>query len=197
LICPSADKPAKVNNMEGSVMKNALLLCLAVLLWSCDTPRSYGPETPYYHFPEGSRLVLNRALEIPATWATVRLQFGKVVAFGHVQEQAPYCIFEINTVREVAQRVEPDIFAIVKVGRSISPIAARPSFFIRAAYGFSDRTSQMFYKTIFTLRSERQPGVLQMVCQSDQYAAGITIPRHLTVPEIHQALGDIFTLELP
>jgi hypothetical protein len=54
----------------------------------------------------------------------------------------------------------------------------------------------MFYKTIFTLRSERQPGVRQLTCQSDQYAAGIAIPRYLSVPEIRQALGGIFTLEL-
>jgi hypothetical protein len=35
-----------------------------------------------------------------------------------------------------------------------------------------------------------------MICQSDQYAAGAGIPRHLTVPEIRRALGNIFTLEL-
>jgi hypothetical protein len=181
--------------MEELVMKRLLLLFLAALLWSCDTPR--GPETPYYRFPYDSRLVLNRALEIPANWATARLQYGRVVPFGHVQEQAPHCIFEINTVREVPQRVEPDAFAIIRVERGMSTIAARPSFFIRAAFADTDRPGQLFYKTIFLLRSERQPGVLRLTCQSDQYAAGVGIPRHLTVPEIRQALGDIFTLELP
>ena len=178
-------------------MKKLLLLFLAALLWSCGTSRYYGPETPYYHFPVESRLVLNRVLEIPANWATARIQFGRVVPFGHVQEQAPHCIFEINTVREEPQRVEPDVFAITRVQRHISPIASR-SGFIRAAFYFDDGSpSQMFYKTIFTLRSARQPGVRQLTCQSDQYAAGIGIPRHLTVPEIHQALGSVFTLELP
>lgn len=178
-------------------MKKALLLCCALLLWSCDTPRNYGPGTPYYRFPEGSRLVLNHALEIPANWATARLQSGRMVAFGQVQEQEPHCIFEINTVREVPQRVEPDTFAITQVWRSESTIAARPGF-IRAAYAFDDGSpTQMFYKTGFVLRSERQPGVRQMVCQSDQFAAGIGMPRHLTIPEIRQALGGIFTLELP
>lgn len=55
----------------------------------------------------------------------------------------------------------------------------------------------MFYKTIFTLRSERQPGVLRLTCQSGQHAAGIGIPRHPAVSEIREALGDLFTLELP
>jgi hypothetical protein len=177
-------------------MKRALLLCCAALLWSCDTPRNYGPETPYYYYPDGSYLILNRVLEIPGGWATARLQSGRVVAFGSVQEHAPHCIFEINTVREVPQRIKPDSFAIAKVVRSTSTLAARSGFFIRAAFADTDRPSQMFHKTIFTLQSDRQPGVLQMVCQSDQYAAGIGIPRHLTVSEIRQALGDIFTLEL-
>ncbi len=178
-------------------MKHALLLCLAVFLWGCDTPRSYGPETPYYRFSADSRLVLNRAVEIPANWATVRIQGGRVVAFGHVQEQSPHCIFEIGTVREMPQRVAADSFAIVRVTRSESTIAAKPGFFMRAAFAGIDRPSQMFYKTVFTLRSERQPGVLRLTCQSDQYAAGMGIPRHLTVGEIRQALGDLFTLELP
>lgn len=177
-------------------MKKVLLLCCAVLLWSCDTPGSYGPETPYYRFPAGSRFVLERALEIPANWATVRIQHGRAVAFGHVQEQAPHCIFEINTVRAEPQRVEPDTFDIVKVERSMSTLAAQSGFFIRAAFADTDRPGQMFYKTVFTLRSERQPGVRWLTCQSDQYAAGIAIPDHLTVPEIRQALGDMFTLEL-
>ena len=141
--------------------------------------------------------MLNHTLELPASWATVRLQHGRVVAFGRVQEHLPHCIFEIDTVREVPQRVEPDIFVITQVSRSTSTIAARQGF-VRASFDFDDGgPTQMFYKTVFTLRSARQPGVRNLTCQSDQYAAGISIPRHLTVPEIRQALGGIFTLELP
>lgn len=181
-------------------MKKALIFLLALGLWGCDTSRSYGPETPYYRFPAGSRLVLNQALEIPANWASVRIQNGRVVPFGHVQEQLPHCIFEIDTVRETPQRVEPDSFGIVKVVRSESTLAVASSgFFFSVGNASSDfgGPAQMFYKTIFTLHSARQPGVLRMTCQSDQYAAGVGIPRHLTVSEIRQALGDLFTLELP
>lgn len=178
-------------------MKKMLLVCLVALLWSCDTPRSYGPETPYYRFSPDSRLVLKRPLDVPAGWATVRLQHGSAVPFGHVGEYLPHCILEVDKVRDVPQRVEPDTFAIVKVVRSESMLAARSGIFIRAAFADDDRPAQMFYKTIFMLRSERQPGVRSLTCQSDQYAAGVGIPRHLTVPEIREALGDVFALELP
>ena len=184
--------------MKGIIVKKILIFFGALWLWGCDTSRNYSPDSPYYRFPAGSRLVLTRPLEIPANWATARLQYGKVVPFGHVQEHAPHCIFEINTVSEVPQRVEPDTFEIIKIQRSTSTLAINSGFFffIGTAFADNDQPSQMFYKTTFILRSERQPGVRQLTCQSDQYAAGIAIPNHLTVPEIRQALGSIFTLEL-
>lgn len=178
-------------------MRKALLLCCVIFLWSCNTPRDYGQESPYYRYPENGRFVLNQALKIPANWATARLQSGKVVAFGQVQEHEPHCIMELDTVRAEPQRIEPDVFTIIRVQRSISELAAAPGFFVRTAFASDTRPTQMFFKTTFTLKSDKQPGVLRMICQSDQYAAGVDIPRHLGVPEIRRALGNIFTLELP
>jgi hypothetical protein len=181
-------------------MKSALLMFILLLLSACETPGSYGPDSPYYHYPAGSRLILNRELEIPGGWATARLQFGRVVPFGHVQEYQPHCIFEINTVRPEPQHVQPDTFEIIRVQRTISEfanIAAAPGYFLRTGFGDGFEPVQMFYKTTFILHSARQPGVMRMVCQSDQYAGGNSIPRYLTLSEIRQALGDIFTLELP
>lgn len=178
-------------------MRKTLLLCCVTFLWSCNTPGDYGQESPYYRYPENGRFVLNQALEIPANWATARLQSGKVVAFGHVQEQEAHCIVELDKVLTEPQRIEPDVFTIIRVQRSISELAAASGFFIRAAFTDGSRPTQMFYKTIFTLKSDKQPDVLRMICQSDQYAAGMGIPRHLIVPEIRQALGNIFNLELP
>lgn len=178
-------------------MKKVLLLCGVIFLCSCNTPRDDGQKSPYYRFPENGRFVLNQPLEIPANWATARLQSGNIVAFGHVQEQEPHCIVEIDTVRAEPQRIEPDVFTIIRVQRSISELAAAPGFFIRTAFASDTRPTQMFYKTAFALKSVKQPGVLRMICQSDQYAAGIGIPRHLTVSEIRRALGNILTLELP
>jgi hypothetical protein len=178
-------------------MKHMLLAGLALLLWACDTPRSYGPQTPYYRFPSGTRLVLNQPLEIPANWATARLQYGRQVPFGHVQEQEPHCIFEIDTVRAVPQRVEADVFAVTAVHRSVSELAAGHGFFMRSALADDDAPVPIFFKTTFMLRSEKQPGVLRMACQVGPYSDDIVEHRHLTVTEIRQALGSVFTLELP
>lgn len=178
-------------------MKNTLLVALVFILWACDTPRNYGPHTPYYHFPAGVRLVLNQPLEIPENRATARLQHGRVVPFGHVQEQEPHCIFEINTVRAEAQRVEPDVFQVTDVRRSVDDLAVVPGFFMRSAFAEGNSPRPIFFKTRFVLRSEKQPGVLNLVCQVGPYSDDLVRHNHLTVPEIRQALGAIFTLELP
>ncbi|MEW6133756.1 MAG: hypothetical protein AB1591_11445 [Pseudomonadota bacterium] len=178
-------------------MKYMLLTGMALLLWACDTPHSYGPHTPYYRFPPGVRLALNQPLEIPANWATARLQHGRPVPFGHVQEQEPHCIFEIDTVRAVPQRVEADVFAVTSVRRSVSELAGGAGFFVRSALADDDAPAPIYFKTTFMLRSEKQPGVLRMVCQAGPYSDDIARHRHLTVAEIREALGRMFTLELP
>ncbi len=175
----------------------ALLAALAWLTLGCGSAHDYGPDSPYFRYPEGSRLRLHTALEVPAGWATLRLQHGRSVAFGAVQEQEPHCILEIDSVRPLPQRIEPDRFDIVGVQRSVSDLAAASGFFIPAAHADGDLPSQLFYKTEFRLRSARQPGVRRLLCQHDQLAAGAGLPRHLTLAEIRQTLGERFTLELP
>ncbi len=169
---------------------------LAAILAGCGATPEYGSDSPYYRYPDGSRLVLNRPLEIPAGAATVRLQHGRTVAFGAVQEREPHCIFEIDSVRPGPQRVEPDSFRIVRVQRSTRTFAGMPAMAVHVAFfGRDGGPSQLFYRTEFTLRSERQPGVRSLACQVDQ--AFDAVAHHLTLPEIRQALGDTFSLQLP
>lgn len=190
---------------------NPLTLILASLgLAACVNPASYGPDSPYYTYPSGGRFILNQPLDVEADSATVRLQYGRVVARNGVQEVHPYCIFEINTVRDRAQLIQPDSFDILGVRLSISTIAASPEPYRvipagfggsigydgYAGFGFDRRPSHIYYKTEFTIRSARQPDVRAMTCQSNQMAPGNPIMRYLTVDEIRQALGSIFSLNL-
>lgn len=159
------------------------------------------------HTPDGAplashgRLVLNQPLAIPPDAATVRLQYGRVVAFNAVQEHDPFCVFELDTVADKEQAVRPGRFDITRVGRSIETFAGMPvmPFFrlVRVGLGDSDGgPSHIYYKTTFRLRDDAQP-VRALTCMSNQMAPGIPIMRHLTLAEIRQALGGIMTLELP
>jgi hypothetical protein len=96
--------------------------------------------------------------------------------------------------------VEPDAFNVTRVQRSTSTIARGESLpiggLVRVSMG-NDSTgpTNYYYKTEFFLHSDSQPNVLLMTCQSNQNYT--PLKRYLTVAEIRQALGNIFTLNLP
>ena len=169
-------------------------LAVAPLLAACAGVPDTGPDNA----AASRHLVLTRSLEIPPGGATVRLQYGQPVARNGVQETDPHCIFEIDTVSEAAQQVRPDRFPITAIQRKVETFSGMPAPIwhgFGAGLGRNDGPSQVYYITEFRLHSATQPGVRVLTCQSNQNAAGIGIPRHLTPAEIRQALGDYFRLE--
>jgi hypothetical protein len=179
-------------------MKTLALIITLLSLAACASPQKYGPDSPHYAYPGGARFILNHPLEVEPGSATVRLQFGKIVARNAVQEVEPHCIFEVNSVRDMGQQIQPDSFDITAVRRSVTTFSGMPAYFaaMRAGFDRDGGPSHIYYKTEFRLRSARQPDVRAMTCQSNQMAPGIAIMRHVTLPEIRQALGGVFTLAL-
>jgi hypothetical protein len=194
-----AQSPRREPEGPRAVIRVAVWLGLLPVLTGCGMTEPYGMDSPYYLYPAGVRLILNQDLEIPPDSATVRLQYGQVVARNGVQEQDPYCIFELSTVSAGPQRVSPDAFSVTRVQRSTSTIARGESFPVGLVkVGMGDDSSgptNYYYKTEFLLHSDSQPDVLKMTCQSNQNYT--PMKRHLTVQEIRQALGKIFTMGLP
>ena len=178
-------------------MKVLLPALLALLsLGGC----AHAPSDPVAGFSYG-RLILNEPLTIPPDAATVRLQYGRVVPFNGVQEQDPFCVFELDTVAEREQAVRPGRFTITRVGRSIETFAGMPAFpyFSRFRVGFGGDDggpTHIYFKTIFRLHDDAQP-VRALTCMSNQMAPGNPIMRHLTLEEIRRALGGFMTLEFP
>jgi hypothetical protein len=183
------------------MMKQYFFSAAVVLLAACGNTAQYGQDSPYYRYPAGVTMVLTRPLEIPPDAATVRLQYGGTVASNSVQEQDPFCIFELTTVRPSAQRVEPDTFEVVSVNYSISTIGKAPapaSPFLHVGLGGMDSMpSFLYYKTAFRLRSVQQPHVMAMTCMSNQLLSGNPAFRYLTLGEIRQALGGLFRVVIP
>ncbi len=94
----------------------SVAVCLPMVLTACATPAS-GPyaDLAYQRVTPGSTLTLHTPLRIPANQAHADIQ---AVGSG---EMDPYCELEISTVSESPQTVEPDVFEIWRVGRSVSP----------------------------------------------------------------------------
>ena len=154
--------------------------------------------------PEGGyavgRLSLQTPVTIPPGAATLRLQYGRITAFNAVQEQDPFCVFELNTVAERGQAVEPAGFGILSINRSVETFAGMPAFQpmfrpMRVALNDDDRPSHIYYKTTFRLAPNPQKA-RALTCMSNQLMPGITFMRHLTLREMRDALGTFFTLDL-
>lgn len=177
-------------------MMTAVLL--ATVSVGCQTLQDV--ESAYYQIPVGSRLVLHKEIPIPPEAARIKIQGGEVRHYGLVDEYEPFCELEVEEVRSVAQRVHPDEFVITKVDHRTYDVGLSrdrvASLGMRIGFG-GDGPLQTFYATILQLRSEAQPNVLKLTCQNDQRAfPGILYARHLTVAEIREALGTLFSLQL-
>lgn len=172
---------------------------LAAAVTGCQTLED--KDAAYYQIREGSTLVLNQELHIPADAARISIQNGEVKTHGLVNEFSPYCELEVGQVKPTAQLVKPDEFVIHKVGYRTYNVGLSPG--TTAGLGLSlslsggDGPRQTFYATVLYLRSEKQPNVLKLTCESDQRAfPGIVYARHLTVSEIQEALGAVLTLHI-
>jgi hypothetical protein len=171
----------------------ALALC-ASLLTAC-------ASTPDVTAPNLGSLQLYQTLQIEPDAASIRLQYGRIVARNAVQEQDPFCVFEIDTVRAGPQIVQPGVFSIIGVSRSVETFAGMPIFpyplqIRRVSFSSDDSPTHIYYKTTFRLKDAQQP-VRALTCMSNQNAPGnANHMRHLTMAEIRGALNNWFTLNL-
>jgi hypothetical protein len=177
----------------------AIGIGLVLLLTGCSGLESVDPASPYYAYAPGWVAQLNRPLTIPPDAATVRLQYGRIVPRNSVQEQDPFCVVELDTVSPGPQTLQPGRFEVWRVTRSINPVAATASPFIRAAHAMDDdEPTFLYYITAFRLRDAAQPKLRGMTCAWNQMAPGNrALMRHLTLAEIRSALGDWMTLIAP
>lgn len=181
-------------------MKPWIALFVPLAVAACQPLSSYPIDSPFYQPPPGSQWVLNQAIEIPPDGATLRFQFGKIA--GGVKDFEPNCVFELKTVKDTPQHVEPDTFVVTKVrsGSSILRAAREPAAgLMNASWGGDSRgTIRYYFKTEMFLRSEKQPNVLMLTCQHAwDTGSSFQYERPPTIAEMQQALGGYFTLKLP
>ena len=183
----------------------ALLLMTVVLVAGCQTPQPRDPDSPYFAPPAGSRLTLEKPVEVPAGDAAVHIQAGRVMHYNDLDRYEPHCKFELRTVAAEARTVRPDTFVVERVERFSRSVRRTPEEPVRvAAAGRSGglvigRESEGgpfadIMTTRLVLRSERQPDVFRMECMHwDQFE----FSQHLSVNQMRTTLKDLFTLVLP
>jgi hypothetical protein len=181
-------------------MMKPIVFGLVLLLGGCAGLQSSDPASPYYGFPPGWSVQLNRVLPVDPGAATVRLQYGRIVPRNGVQEQDPFCIMEVNTLSNQVQLLQPGRFEVMQVTRSVSSImAAAASPLIKARFAFDDGSpSFLYFITEFRLHNADQPDVRSLRCTWNQMAPGNQgLMRYLTLDEMRGALGDWISLIPP
>jgi len=155
------------------MMVKIILVILAGLLIGCQTAESTNEASVWFKVKPGSKLVLNKSLDIPAGEAHTYLQKGQTSSA--VDNYTVNCSVEVRNPGP--GKVRPDTFLITDSSDSQEWI--------------SQPDIMRFYK-VFQLKSERQPDVLKMVCQDwDGPLAGQSV----TIGEVKQAVGDYISFE--
>lgn len=176
--------------MVTAMTTRPLLTLITCFLAGCSGASNVHPDPAY------GRLILHQAVTIPAGAATLRLQYGRATASNAVQEQDPFCIFEIETVSATPQSVPPGSFPITDISRSATAFSGMPALGFAPSFRNDDGPSQIYYKTVFRL-ADAHGSVRALACMSNQNTSGnAPFMRHLTPAEIRGALGQDFTLEL-
>lgn len=182
------------------MVKRAIGIGCLLVLGGCAWPGATDPGSPYYAYTPGWTVELARPLSIPADAATVRLQYGRIVPRNSVQEHDPFCIVELETVRAEPQTLQPGRFEVWRMTRSVNPIAAaaKPSLIKVGHVDDDGDPSFLYFITEFRLRDPNQPNLRGLRCAWNQMApANRMLMRHLTLAEIHAALGDWMRLVPP
>ncbi len=188
--------------IEERPMLKLTAICLALLLAGCESASIRATSSPFYLPPVGSKLILNQPLSIPAEMLSAYVQDGRPV-FG-ANEYYPFCRFELRDLSPSSRVVQPDTFEIERVSRQTGVFAAIDKRRLIAALGLgvnlgmSDlddgKPSPIVYGIRMDLRSARQPEVFRITC--GQLQDPNMEAKFLSIDEIRQALGGVFTLQL-
>jgi hypothetical protein len=175
------------------MIRRMFVLAAALALAACQPLAVRDPASPWYVPPAGSRLILHRTLTIPPNGVSVWLQAGEVLPHGGVNQFEPWCKFEHRLRVARPLEVFPDTFTVTRVERRIDLVLGMPARLAALDWSEDGQPSHVTYATRFHLGSALQPGVLRLTCGHLQDP--VRNARHLTLAEIRQALGEVFTLE--
>ena len=150
----------------------------------------------YFNVPVGSTMALNQAVTISGDQVATYVQNGELMSYDAVNKYNPNCKFEIYTMSEHSRTVAPDTFEIIKVVDEIESSSIQKSTQLAVlgntyALGMLDRSYVFNYATMMYLNSEKQNDVYRMTCQ---HWEDVKDDRYLSVTQMREAMGEIFTL---
>lgn len=179
-----------------SGFRQAAIASMLMLLSACNINDTKDEASVFYSVPAGSSIVLNQDLTISGDQVATYVQNGELMSYDAVNKYNPNCKFEIYTMSEEQRMVEVDTFEVTKVVDEIESSSLQKNTQLAMlgdayAIGMLDRSYVFNYATMMYLKSEKQKDVYRMTCQ---HWEDMHDDRYLTVAQMRQAMGDIFTL---
>jgi hypothetical protein len=179
-------------------LKCPVTVFMLLALSACSVNETKDEDSYFYSVPVGSSIVLNQELTISGEQVAIFVQNGELMSYDAVNKYQPNCKFEIYTMSEQPRVVVVDTFEITKVVDEVesSSLHTRTQLAMRGntyAFGMLDRSYVFNYATMMYLESDQQKDVYRMTCQ---HWEDMRDDRYLTVAQMRQAMGDVFTLKI-
>ena len=191
---------------EEFIMNKILVLFVALLISSCSLSQDYKRVSVKELLPVGSTLRLTQTIEMPADRSFIYIAHGKVAPLNNyktVDIYSPYCTLHVYKESSHARQIMPDQFEITKIDEWETSFG-RLDFknntyannhsgnFVKVTNNGNDGgPSILFYATILSLRSAKQPDVKELVCGHWNDPSEI---EPLTLEEMKSALGDLLPI---
>jgi len=182
-------------------MRTLSILLLLVLTAGCVSQYQGNEDSPYYVIPAGSSITLNQDLTFAPDEVGLYFQGGKQVPKMQIDLYRPHCKLELKQRLETAQVVKSGEFKVLRATQEIIhsvglPVRLASNVAGRFSIGGGDSSipGPELYATRLKLSSARQPHVLSLNCGHLESPPVTAV--HLTIHQIRQALGQIFTLKI-
>jgi hypothetical protein len=177
-------------------LKQIAFASVLLTLFACSANDTKDENSAFYSVPVGSSIVLNRDVTISGEQVAIYTQNGELMSYDEVDKYNPNCKFEIYTMSKQPRTVHRDTFEIIKVVDEIESSSLKKSVQVAMPgdammFGSLDRSYVFNYATMMYLNSEKQKDVYRMTCQ---HWEDIMDDRYLTVAQMREAMGVIFTL---
>lgn len=166
---------------------------LVVVSAGCSQLPARQPDSVFYNIPAGSVLQLNQDVEILPNQVSLFVQHGQRMAEILLDRYQPYCKFEIYTRSDKPRVIRADRFVIERVVDEMESTTRRGDVMLAALKMVSDSPVVFTYTTHMYLHSESQPDVYRMSCM---HWESVMDDDYLTVPQMREAMGKMFTLQL-
>jgi len=184
--------------MKRTALNLAGTTWIAVVLLGCQTGMVRDETSPRFVVPVGSRIVLERPVDIPPGSARVYIQGERMGGYGQMNKFQPFCDLEFRDLAPRGRTIEPAGFEVVRVERRLSDFDLSSHSPLVAARGwalFSGDAPSLTYITEMWLKSSDYPRVMRLSCKETFDPSDIG--RHLSIRDIRQTLAPAMRLELP